>query len=262
MRAGRPVCILGETPRRELFGVQDPIGAEIRVSASGVENTCEVIGVLDERGADTFGNDQDDYVLAPILFVQRRMAGNQDVTLIFMNAISETARDDAIEDVTQLMRERRRLRDDEEDDFFIQDLKQVQEQFEQITSVMLLLVSAVAAISLIVGGIGVMNVMLVSVTERTREIGIRMAIGALERDVLTQFLVEAVLLSIIGGVLGVGFGVGVSYVASGALGFPFVVSETAVIVSVIFSAIIGIVFGFFPAWRAARLDPIEALRYE
>jgi len=262
LRSGRAVCILGETPRRELFGVQNPIGAQIRISTSGNENTCEVIGVLEERGSDTFGNDQDDYVLAPLVFVQRRIAGNRDVTLIFMNAISETARDDATEDITQLMRQRHRLRDDEEDDFYIQDLKQVQEQFEQITSVMLLLVSAVAAISLIVGGIGVMNVMLVSVTERTREIGIRLAIGALERDVLTQFLVEAVLLSIIGGVLGVAFGVGVSFLAAGALGFPFVVSQTAVVIAVVFSGIIGIVFGFFPAWRAARLNPIDALRYE
>jgi putative ABC transport system permease protein len=261
LRAGRAVCILGETPRRELFGAQDAIGAEIRISASS-NVTCEVIGVLTERGADTFGNDQDDYVLAPLTFVQRRMAGNRDVTLIFMNAVSEAEREDAIESVTQLMRERRRIREDDESDFFIQDLKQVQEQVGQVTTIMTLFVSAIAGISLIVGGIGVMNVMLVSVTERTREIGIRLAIGALERDVLTQFLVEAILLSLMGGLIGIAFGVGVAWLAAGALGFPFVVSQGAVVVAVVFSALIGIIFGFFPAWRAARLNPIDALRYE
>jgi putative ABC transport system permease protein len=261
LRAGRAVCILGATPRRELFGAQNPIGAEIRLSANS-EVTCEVIGLLEEKGADTFGNDQDDYMLAPLNFVQRRVAGNRDVTLIFMNAASEAEREDAIDDVTALMRERRRVRDDDESDFFIQDLKQVQEQVGQVTGIMTLFVSAIAAISLIVGGIGVMNVMLVSVTERTREIGIRLAIGALERDVLTQFLVESILLSVIGGIIGVIFGVSVAWAAAGALNFPFVVSQPAVVIAVAFSAIIGIVFGFFPAWRAARLNPIDALRYE
>jgi len=262
LRAGRTVCVLGETPRRELFGVQNPIGAEIRISTNSGNNTCEVIGVLTERGADTFGNDQDDYILAPLNFVQRRVAGNRDVTLIFLTATSEAEREAAIEDVTALMRERRRVRDDDESDFFIQDLKQVQEQVAQVTGIMTLFVSAIAAISLIVGGIGVMNVMLVSVTERTREIGIRLAVGALERDVLTQFLVEAILLSIMGGIIGVAFGVGVAWLAAGALAFPFVISQTAVVIAVIFSGIIGIIFGFFPAWRAARLNPIDALRYE
>jgi len=261
LRAGRAVCILGETPRRELFGAQDPIGAEIRLSGNS-DVSCEVIGVLAERGADTFGNDQDDYMLAPLTFVQRRLAGNRDITLIFMNAVSEAEREDAIDDVTALMRERRRVRDEDESDFFIQDLKQVQEQVGQVTGIMTLFVSAIAGISLIVGGIGVMNVMLVSVTERTREIGIRLAIGALERDVLTQFLVEAILLSLMGGLIGIAFGISVAWAAAGALGFPFVISQGAVIVAVVFSALIGIVFGFFPAWRAARLNPIDALRYE
>lgn len=261
LRAGRAVCILGETPRRELFGAQNAIGAEIRLSGNS-DVSCEVIGVLDERGADTFGNDQDDYMLAPLTFVQRRLAGNRDITLIFMNAVSEAEREDAIDDVTALMRERRRVRDEDESDFFIQDLKQVQEQVGQVTGIMTLFVSAIAGISLIVGGIGVMNVMLVSVTERTREIGIRLAIGALERDVLTQFLVEAILLSLMGGLIGIAFGISVAWAAAGALGFPFVISQGAVIIAVVFSALIGIVFGFFPAWRAARLNPIDALRYE
>ncbi len=261
LRGGRPVCIIGATPARELFGAQNPIGAQIRLSAGGEVN-CEVIGLLEEKGADTFGQDQDDFLLAPLTFVQRRIAGNRDVTLIFMSAISDDAREDAVESVIQLMRQRHRLREDDAEDFFIQDLKQVQEQVARITGIMTLFVSAIAGISLIVGGIGVMNVMLVSVTERTREIGIRLAIGALERDVLTQFLVEAVLLSVMGGIIGVGVGVGVSYLAAGGLGFPFVVSTTATIVAVVFSGLIGIVFGFFPARRAARLDPIDALRYE
>jgi len=261
LRAGRAVCILGETPRRELFGAQNAIGAEIRLSGNS-DVSCEVIGVLAERGADTFGNDQDDYMLAPLTFVQRRLAGNRDITLIFMNAVSEAEREDAIDDVTALMRERRRVRDEDESDFFIQDLKQVQEQVGQVTGIMTLFVSAIAGISLIVGGIGVMNVMLVSVTERTREIGIRLAIGALERDVLTQFLVEAILLSLMGGLIGIAFGISVAWAAAGALGFPFVISQGAVIIAVVFSALIGIVFGFFPAWRAARLNPIDALRYE
>jgi len=261
LRGGRGACILGETPRRELFGAQNPIGARIRVNAGG-EVTCTVIGVLEEKGADTFGQDQDDFVLAPLSFVQRRIAGNRDVTLIFMNAVSEDAIESAVADVTALMRERRRLRDDDEDDFFIQDIKEVQQQINQVTGIMTLFVTAIAAISLVVGGIGVMNIMLVSVTERTREIGIRLAIGAQGRDVLTQFLVEAILLSIMGGILGVALGVGVSWIASAGLGFPFVVSKMATIIAVIFSGIIGIVFGFFPALRAARLNPIDALRYE
>ncbi len=261
LRSGRPVCVIGETVRRELFGVQDPVGAEIRLSANSEVN-CEVIGLLEEKGADTFGNDQDDFMVAPLAMVQRRLAGNRDVTLVFMNAVSDEAREDAIEGVTQLMRERRRVRDDQDSDFFIQDLKEVQAQIAQVTGIMTIFVSAIAGISLLVGGIGVMNIMLVSVTERTREIGIRLAIGAQEMDVLIQFLVEAILLSIMGGIIGVAVGVGVSYLAAGALGFPFLVSQEAVIIAVVFSGIIGIAFGFFPAFRAARLDPIEALRYE
>ncbi len=261
LRGGRPACIIGETPRRELFGAQNPIGAQIRLIAGG-NVSCEVIGVLEEKGADTFGQDQDDFILAPLLFVQRRIAGTRDITLIFMSGIAADATEESVEDVTALMRQRHRLREGEENDFFMQDLKQVQEQFEQITGVMLALVSAVAGISLIVGGIGVMNVMLVSVTERTREIGIRLAIGAQEGNVLTQFLVEAILLSVMGGILGVGFGMSMSFLAAWGLGFPFVVSTTATIIAVVFSALIGVIFGFFPAQRAARLNPIDALRYE
>ena len=258
-RGGRPVCILGETPRKELFGHQNPLGASIRI---GQTTTCEVVGVLSMKGQSTFGQDQDDLILMPISAVQRRMTGNDDVQQIWLSAVSAERVKPVQNALATLMRERRRLRPGEQDNFLIRDLQSVSSLVESTTTLLTAGLSAVAAISLLVGGIGIMNIMLVSVTERTREIGIRLAIGALERDVLLQFLIEAILLSCVGGLIGALLGLGGSAAIAYAIGVPFVLSPWVVVVAFAFSAAVGIIFGFFPARRAAGLDPIDALRYE
>jgi putative ABC transport system permease protein len=258
-RGGRAVCILGETPRKELFGHQNPLGASIRI---GQTTSCEVIGVLTIKGQSTFGQDQDDLILMPISAVQKRMTGNDDVQQIWLSAVSAERVKPVQAALATLMRERRRIRPGEQDNFLIRDLQSVSTLVQSTTALLTAGLSAVAAISLLVGGIGIMNIMLVSVTERTREIGIRLAIGALERDVLMQFLIEAILLSCVGGMIGAVLGLGGSAAIAYAIGVPFVFSPWVVVISFAFSAAVGIVFGFFPARRAASLDPIEALRYE
>jgi putative ABC transport system permease protein len=258
VRAGRAVCILGETVRQALFGAGDPVGAHIR--AGNVP--CEVIGVLASKGQSTFGQDQDDLMLMPLRAEQRRLAGNNAIGSIWLAA--DTAEDipRVIDDIRQLMRERRRITRGADDDFTVNDLGTITQTIRQVTGVMTLFLAAIAAVSLLVGGIGIMNIMLVSVTERTREIGIRLAIGARERDVLMQFLVEATMMSVMGGVVGILLGLGLSGAGALALGLPFLPSPVAVFGAFVFSACIGIGFGYFPARRAARLDPIEALRHE
>jgi putative ABC transport system permease protein len=258
-RGGRAVCILGETPRKELFGQQTPLGAQVRL---GQTTSCEVIGVLSMKGQSTFGQDQDDTILMPITAVQRRMTGTDDVQQIWLSATTAGQVKPVQDSLATLMRERRRIRPGEQDDFLIRDLQSVSSLVQSTTALLTAGLSAVAAISLLVGGIGIMNIMLVSVTERTREIGIRLAIGALERDVLMQFLIEAVLLSCLGGLIGAALGLAGSAAIAYAIGVPFVLSPMVVVVAFVFSAAVGILFGFFPARRAASLDPIEALRYE
>jgi len=258
LRGGRTVCVLGQTTKKELFGNQTPIGATIRVSSTA----CEVIGLLSAKGQSTFGSDQDDTILMPIATVQRRLTGTDDVQQIFISAISAPQVKPVQASILSLMRERRRIRAGEQDNFLIRDIQSISTLVQSTTALLTAGLSAVAAISLLVGGIGIMNIMLVSVTERTREIGIRLAIGALERDVLLQFLIEAVLLSCVGGLIGAALGLAASAAIAYAIGVPFVFSPWVVVVSFFFSAAVGIVFGFFPARRAAGLDPIEALRYE
>ena len=258
LRAGKPACVLGFTVRKELFGAQDPLGATIRLGRV----PCAVIGVMEEKGQTTFGQDQDDFVLAPLALVQRRIAGNRDVDLIYVSARSDALLDKSHDAITALMRERRNLREGEEEDFIVRDVKEITEVVSTVTNVMTAFLGAVAAISLLVGGIGIMNIMLVSVTERTREIGIRLAIGARARDVLLQFLIEAVVLSALGGLIGIALGLGLAYAGTVAMGLPFVFEPGIVGVAFSFSLAVGVLFGFFPARRAARLDPIEALRYE
>ena len=258
VRSGRAVCILGETVRRELFGTGDPIGQQVRVK----NVPCQVIGLLEAKGSSTFGQDQDNLLLMPLRAVQRRLNGNSDITTIWMSGAGGTNMATAIADVERLMRERRRIAEGERDDFTVNDMAQITQTVGQVTGVMTLFVAAVASISLLVGGIGIMNIMLVSVTERTREIGIRLAIGAREKDVLTQFLVEAMVMSILGGTIGILLGLGLAFAGTQALSFPFIPSPVAIIGAFVFSAAIGIGFGFFPARKAARLDPIEALRHE
>jgi putative ABC transport system permease protein len=257
-RSGKSVCILGETVRSDLFGAQDPIGARIRID----KISCDVIGVLAPKGQSTFGADQDDFVGMPLKTVQRRLAGNTDVNMIWMSVAraSETAR--VKSDIERLMRERRHIVTGAADDFQVNDMQEVTRMVETTTGILTAFLSAVAAVSLLVGGIGIMNIMLVSVTERTREIGIRLAIGARARDVLLQFLIEAVVMSALGGVLGIILGLAGSAIAASALKLPFILRPEIVALAVVFSAAVGVAFGFFPARRAARLDPIEALRHE
>ena len=258
LRAGSAVCILGATVRRELFGNQDPLGSKIRLG----KLSCVVIGTLLSKGQSTIGRDRDDAVLVPLRTFQRRLGGNQDVGLIQVSVQNGASTESAEEDISELMRKRRHISASEDDDFTVMDLKEITKMLAGTTQVLTALLGAVAAVSLLVGGIGIMNIMLVSVTERTREIGIRLAVGALEREVLTQFLVEAVVLSSFGGGVGVILALVVSILAAKALSVPFVFNLGIVIVGFLFSVGVGIVFGYFPARKAARMDPIEALRHE
>jgi putative ABC transport system permease protein len=258
LAGGAPVCVLGTTVRRELFGSQDPLGASIRIG--GV--SCTVMGVLQSKGQSTFGQDQDDFVIMPLTAFQRRVAGNSDVGSIFVSAVSDSATDKAKAQIEVLMRERRRVASGQNDDFTVQDMKEISKTLGSVTGALTALLGAIAGVSLLVGGIGIMNIMLVSVTERTREIGIRLAIGARGREVLLQFLIEAVVLSAMGGIFGMLLGLGGSYAASRALSIPFTVSVDILVIALSFSATVGIAFGFFPARKAARLKPIEALRHE
>jgi putative ABC transport system permease protein len=258
VRGGRAACIIGTTVEDKLFGKSDPIGRSVRVG----NVSCEVVGLLETKGQSSFGTDQDDIVLMPLRTFQRRIAGNTDIGRVLVSAHddSDTAKVQA--DIERMMRERRNVAPGKEDDFSVRDMKQIAQATAGTTAMLTGLLGAVAAVSLLVGGIGIMNIMLVSVTERTREIGIRLAIGALERQVLSQFLVEAVVLSLFGGLVGILLGLGLARLATGALEVPFLVDPTIVIVAFAFSALVGVVFGYFPARRAARLDPIEALRHE
>ncbi len=258
LRTGKAVCVVGATVRAELFGSQEPLGASIRVGSL----SCQVIGLLAAKGKTIFGTDQDDLLVMPLRTLHRRITGNRDITIIYATAESREATAQVQQDIEGLMRQRRRITPGAEDDFEVRDLAEVTRVVQNTTRILTTFLGAIAAISLLVGGIGIMNILLVSVTERTREIGIRLAIGAFERDVLVQFLVEAVVLSLVGGLMGIGLGLGCSILAAQTIGIPFILDGKIVVLAFTFSGIVGIVFGFFPARRAARLDPIEALRYE
>jgi putative ABC transport system permease protein len=252
------VCIIGSTVRKELFGGQNPMGTTIRLE----KLSCQVIGILESKGESSFGTDQDDFVLIPLRTLQRRMAGNIDVTRIYVSAEDGVSTKKVEQDIERLMRERRRIARSEEDDFYVRDMQELVSTMTGTTRALTGLLGAVAAVSLLVGGIGIMNIMLVSVTERTREIGIRLAIGALERDVLMQFLVEAVVLSSFGGLIGIILGVVAAAVGALFLAVPFVFDPGIIAIAFLFSAAVGVIFGFFPARQAGQLDPIEALRHE
>ena len=258
LRAGSAACILGNTVREALFGASDPLGETIRLK----QISCRVIGTLEKKGASGFGTDQDDVILMPLKTVQRRIAGNQGVPMIFVSISDGTPTATAQADIEALLRERRGIRLGENDDFNVMDMAEIASMLTSVTGVLTGLLSAVAGVSLLVGGIGIMNIMLVSVTERTREIGIRLAVGAQQRQVLMQFLVEAVVLSLFGGIIGVALGLGLAALGGMWLHTPFVFNPSIVAIAFLFSAFVGVVFGYFPARRAARLDPIEALRHE
>ncbi len=256
LRTGTTVCVLGHTVRRELFGAGDPLGQTVRLKSIA----CRVIGVAEELGASSFGTDQDDFILLPIRTFQRRISGNTDVSLIYAAIRDGVPTEAAKGDIERLLRERRRIGPGQEDDFNVFDMKQVASVLTGVTDVLTGLLAAVAGISLLVGGIGIMNIMLVSVTERTHEIGVRLAIRATEGQVLTQFLVEAVMLSGLGGLIGVALGLGLGALGSFALSVPFSPDPAILLLAFGFSVAVGVVFGYFPARRAARMNPIDALR--
>ncbi len=257
-RVGAALCIIGQTVATKLFALQNPLGNRIRLQ----KISCEVIGVLLSKGQSTMGSDQDDLIVIPLRTFQRRIAGNQDVNLIKVSVKDGVDADLVKRDIERIMRTRRHLASNEENNFNVLDMKEITAMLTTTTRTMTGLLSAVGAVSLLVGGIGIMNIMLVSVTERTREIGIRLAIGALEREVLLQFLVEAVVLSSFGGLIGIALALTTAIALSGIMQVPFVFEGGIVAIAFLFSASVGIIFGYFPARKAARLDPIEALRHE
>ncbi|WP_421402995.1 ABC transporter permease [Agrobacterium fabrum] len=257
-RGGQIGCIIGETVRQELFGAENPVGQTIRVS----NISCPVIGVLARKGQSGLGDDQDDTIIMPLKIHQRRIGGTTTISSIMVSAQDGVSTAKVQSDLQNLLRERRRINIGREDDFTVNDMTQIASAMTGTTTLLTGLLGAVAAVSLLVGGIGIMNIMLVSVTERTREIGIRLAIGALEKQVLTQFLVEAVMLSAFGGIVGILTGLGLAYGVVSFLNVPFVTSPSIIFLAFAFSAAIGVIFGYFPARRAASLSPIEALRHE
>jgi len=257
-QSGRLVCVIGKTVREQLFGSTDPVGESIRIGIA----SCPVVGELESKGQSGFGQDQDNVILAPLRAVQSRLVGNEDISSIGVSVAPWATNADVKTRIEALLRVRRNIGAQDSDNFRVMDLTEIAGVLADVTGALTLFLAAIAAVSLLVGGIGIMNIMLVSVTERTREIGIRLAIGALEGEVLAQFLVEAVILTTFGGAIGVGLGLAGSFAAARALSFPFVLSPAVILGAFAFSALIGVVFGFMPARRAARLDPIDALRHE
>jgi putative ABC transport system permease protein len=258
IRSRKKVCILGKTVAENLYPDQDPLGQKIRLR----NVPFEIIGVLSEKGQTADGADQDDVILAPYTTVQTRLAGRQFIAQILASTSSPADVPAAQAEVTAIMRESHKLAEWEDDDFTVRNQADIAEAAQGTTEVMTLLLAAIASISLIVGGIGIMNIMLVSVTERTREIGIRMAIGARGSDVLLQFLVEAVVLCLLGGAIGVLVGGSAAAIVGRITGWGVLVSPRTVALALVFAATVGVFFGFHPARKAARLNPIEALRYE
>jgi putative ABC transport system permease protein len=255
------VCLLGRTVVENLFGEMDPVGQVVRVK----KFPFTVVGVLSGKGQTTWGQDQDDVVYVPLTTGQRLLFGQQFPGMVRSISVQATGQDAmklAEEQITQLLRQRHRLRPSQENDFFVRNLTEAFSTAEESARVMSILLGAIASISLLVGGIGIMNIMLVSVTERTREIGIRMAVGARGRDILYQFLVEALVLSLVGGVIGIVLGITASQLISQFFKWPTLISASAILLSFSFAGGIGVFFGFYPARKASNLDPIEALRYE
>ena len=258
LSSGKSVCILGTTVVKNIFKDENPIGATIRLK----NFPCTVIGVLASKGASSFGRDQDEVVITPLKMYQRKIQGNLDISSIIVSVKEEKYIEEAKEQIISLMQDRRAIKVGDSDNFHIRDMKDILDTMTSTTRMLTYLLGSIAGISLLVGGIGIMNIMLVSVTERTREIGIRLAIGAMQSEVLLQFLIEAIVLSTWGGIIGIFLGLGIGYAAVGAFGLPYIINTQIILISFIFSTLIGVVFGYFPARKAARLNPIDALRYE
>lgn len=257
-QSGAAVCVIGTTIEKEIFGSSNAVGQMLRTG----QFSCRVVGVLESKGQAAIGGDQDDLVVMPIQTFQRRVSGNTRVSAILVSVDSQIDRALVTESIRLLMRERRSLSDADDDNFMILDTEEIARRVSSTTEIMTMLLGAVAAVSLVVGGIGIMNIMLVSVTERTREIGVRLAIGALEREVLMQFLIEAVVLGAMGGVLGVVIAFIGSFALAATMGVPFIFDPSINMIAFLFASLTGVIFGYFPARRAAQLDPIEAVRHE
>lgn len=255
--SGAAVCILGKTLVDNLYSGKDPIGSALRVGTSA----CQVIGTLAGKG-QTMGQDQDELLVMPLKTVQRRLVGRLNIQNIYISALVDGTTSQVQAQIEDILRQRRGIRAGEDDDFNVRDMQEVAQALEGVTMTLTALLGAIAAVSLLVGGIGIMNIMLVSVTERTREIGIRLAIGALARDVMLQFLVEAIVLSTLGGALGVAFGLLATWGLTSQMGLPMVLSLPTVLIAFGFSAAIGVIFGYAPARKASHLSPIESLRHE
>ncbi len=258
-RTAAKVCVIGYTVDSNLFGGGvNPVGMTIRINSIPMR----VIGMYDRKGQNAFGMDQDDGIIAPFSTVQKRMMSNNNLNSIYVSSKSDLVMNDAVDEISKLMRQRHKLAPSDDDDFTVRTQQDLANIFGAVSKIMTILLASIASISLIVGGIGIMNIMLVSVTERTREIGIRMAIGAKSRDVLIQFMIESIFISFIGGFIGILLGIGVSIIVSKFGGWPVTVTPTSIVIAFSFSAIIGIFFGWYPARKAANLNPIDALRYE
>ncbi len=260
IRNGARVCVLGLTVVEQLFSGEDPVGKSIRIR----NMPFRVIGVLSRKGSAAFGQDQDDTIIAPWVTVSRVLQRSKfnNVNQLMVSLGSMDNLEQAKKDITGILRQRHRLAPESDDDFTITDMTEVTQTITKVSSLMTILLTVIASISLLVGGIGIMNIMLVAVTERTREIGLRMAVGARRRDILMQFLAEAVALSGVGGVIGIGLGAVAAHIVAQVNHWPVLISAGAILLALGFSAGVGIFFGFYPAWRAARMDPIESLRYE
>ena len=252
------VCVLGDTVVRNVFPDQDPVGQVIRVK----NLPFRVLGLLAPKGQGQFGQDQDDLIIAPYTTIQKKLLGITYVQQVYVSAANSDQVEQLAVNITRLMRQRHRITNPDEDDFTVRTVEEMAATRVQMANTMTGLLMSVASVSLLVGGIGIMNIMLVSVTERTREIGLRMAVGARTRDILRQFLAEAVSLSVVGGVVGIALGVLVSQVMTWRLGWPTTITSVSILVAFAFAGAVGIFFGYYPARKAANLDPIEALRYE
>ncbi|MFA6200006.1 MAG: ABC transporter permease [Bacteroidales bacterium] len=259
VKSSTKVCVVGKTVVDKLFTEdEDPIGKIIRYNSI----PFKIVGVLKSKGSSTMGEDQDDVMLAPYTTIQKRILAITHIQTIFTSATTENDSQKAIAEITEVLNRNHKIQDGQEADFEIKSQQELMQTIDTVTSLITALLGSIAGISLLVGGIGIMNIMYVSVTERTKEIGLRMSVGARGRDVLSQFLVEAIILSVTGGVLGIIFGVSISYIVKLATGYAISVSTFSIVLAFAVCTIIGVFFGWYPAKKAANLDPIEAIRYE